>query len=124
MVEIDEKQVFSILQKAKESGRIKVGANEATKALERGEAKLIVTATDVSPAEIVAHFPGLSKEMKVAFANVGTKVELGTSVGIKSTTAVAVIDAGSAKKELDAFSKELLGEEKEKKEVKEEEKEE
>ena len=112
MVEIDEKQVFAILQKAKETGSIKIGANEATKAVERGQAKLVVTATDVSPAEIVAHFPGLCKELKVVFANIGNKAELGASVGIKSTTAIAVVDAGAAKKELEALSKEYFAEDK------------
>lgn len=112
MVEIDEKQVFAILQKAKESGSIKIGANEATKAVERGQAKLIVTANDVSPAEIVAHFPGLCKELKVVFANIGNKAELGASVGIKSTTAIAVIEAGSGKKELEALSEEYFAEDK------------
>jgi len=112
MTEIDEKQVFSVIQKAKESGKIRIGANEATKAVERKQAKLIVAASDVSPAEIVAHFPGLCKEMKIAFATAGTKVELGASVGIKSTTVVAVLDAGAAKKELDVLSKDLLGEDK------------
>ncbi len=105
MVEIDEKQVFSILQKAKESGKLRIGANEVTKAVERAQAKLVVVAADVSPAEIVAHFPGLCKEMKIIFAKVGTKAELGSAVGIKTTTAIAVIDAGSAKKELDALVK-------------------
>ena len=112
MVEIDEKQVFAILQKAKETGSIKIGANEATKAVERGQAKLIVTANDVSPAEIVAHFPGLCKELKVVFANIGNKAELGASVGIKSTTAIAVIEAGSGKKELEALSEEYFAEDK------------
>lgn len=112
MTEIDEKQVFAILQKAKETGSIKIGANEATKAVERGQAKLIVTANDVSPAEIVAHFPGLCKELKVVFANIGNKAELGASVGIKSTTAIAVTDAGAAKKELEALSKEFFAEDK------------
>ncbi|MFW5704472.1 MAG: L7Ae/L30e/S12e/Gadd45 family ribosomal protein [Nanoarchaeota archaeon] len=120
MVEIDEKQVFSILQKAKDSGKIRIGANEATKAVERSQAQLIVTATDVSPAEIVAHFPGLCKEMKIAFASVGTKAELGASVGIKSTSAIAVIDAGSGKKELEALKKDMTSDGK--KEVKAEEK--
>ena len=39
------------------------------------------------------------------FSSIGTKAELGAAVGIKSTTAIAVIDAGSAKKELEALSK-------------------
>ncbi|MCA9459363.1 MAG: ribosomal L7Ae/L30e/S12e/Gadd45 family protein [Nanoarchaeota archaeon] len=112
MVEIDEKQVFAILQKAKDTGAIKIGANEVTKAVERAQAKLVVTANDVSPAEIVAHFPGLCKEMKILFSQAGSKMELGASVGIKTTTAVAVIDAGSAAKELEALIKEQAEEKK------------
>jgi large subunit ribosomal protein L7Ae len=118
-MEIDEKQVFSIIQKAKETGSIKIGVNEVTKAIERGQAKLVANASDVSPAEIVAHLPGLCKEMKAIHTVAGNKAELGSSVGIKSTTAVAVLDAGSGKKELDALVKEL--ESKNKKEEKKEE---
>lgn len=112
MVEIDDKQIFSIIQKAKETGKLRIGANEVTKAVERKQAVLVVSATDVSPAEIVAHFSGLCSEMKIAYASVGTRAELGSLVGIKSTTAIAVADAGSAKKELEVLSKEMLGEEK------------
>lgn len=103
MVEIDEKQVFAIISKAKESGSIKIGVNEVTKAIERGQAKLVVGATDVSPAEIVAHLSGLCKEMNALFVSVGTKAELGASVGIKNTTAIAIVDAGAAKKDLEAL---------------------
>lgn len=112
MTEIDDKQVFSVIQKAKESGSLRIGANEVTKAVERKQAKLVVAATDVSPAEIVAHFPGLCKELSIAFASVGTRVELGAAAGIKTTTAIAIVDAGAAKKELEVLSKDLLGEDK------------
>lgn len=123
MVEINEKQLFSFIQKAKETGSIRIGANEVTKAVERGQAKLVLGANDVSPAEIVAHFPGLCKEMGVFYYVLGTKAEIGSAAGVKSTTVVAVLDAGSAKKELDAFLKELEEEKKgaEKKEEKKEE---
>ena len=114
MVEIDEKQVFSIIQKAKESGKIKIGVNEVTKAIERGEAKLVANASDVSPAEIVAHLPSLCKEMKIIHSITGNRAELGAAVSIKSTTAVAVIDAGAGKKELDALIAELTKEDKKK----------
>lgn len=100
MVEIDDKQAFSIMQKAKETGSIKAGANEVTKIIERGLAKLVICATDVSPAEIVAHMPALCAEMKVPFLSSGTKEELGQLIGIKKTTALVVLDAGAAKKEL------------------------
>ncbi|MFP4401737.1 MAG: ribosomal L7Ae/L30e/S12e/Gadd45 family protein [Candidatus Nanoarchaeia archaeon] len=108
MVEIDEKQVFSLIQRAKETGSVKIGANEVTKAVERGQAKLVVSASDVSPAEIVAHFEGLCKEMKIPYLSGGSKAELGALVQIKSTTALAIIDAGSAKKELANLQKELF----------------
>ncbi len=110
MVEINEKQIFTIVQKAKETGSIRVGANETTKIIERGQAKLVLTATDVNPPEIVAHFPGLCKEMKVVFANIGTRAELGSLAGIKSTTAIAVVDAGSGKKELEKLKEEFFAE--------------
>ena len=106
MVEIDEKQAFGIISKAKETGSIKIGANEVTKSLERGQTKLVVSATDVSPAEIVAHFSGLCKEMGVLYLSAGTKAELGSLAGIKSTTVIGVVDAGSAAKEIDSLLKE------------------
>lgn len=100
MVEINEKQVFAIIQTAKESGALKIGVNEVTKAIERKQAKLVVYGTDVSPAEIVHHLDGLSKEMGITCLKQGSKTELGTLVGIKSTTAIAITDEGNAKKEL------------------------
>lgn len=115
MVEIDEKQIFSIIQKANETGKIKIGINEVTKAIERKQAKLVVNAADVSPVEIVAHLPNLCKEMGIIHSTVSTKSELGASVNIKSTTAIAILDAGSAKKELDAIEKELSNSKKEEK---------
>lgn len=121
MVEIDEKQVFDLIQKASQSGKVKIGANEVTKAVERGQAKLVVSATDVSPAEIVAHFDGLCKEMKIPYLSGGSKAELGALVQIKSTTALAVTDAGSGKKELDTLTKEMFNEEKKAKTTKTEE---
>jgi large subunit ribosomal protein L7Ae len=118
MVEIDEKQGFSIIQKASETGKVKIGVNEVTKSIERGQAKAVFYANDVSPAEIVAHLPGLCSEMKIICGQIGNKAELGSTVGIKATTAIAIVDGGSANKEIEK----LLSDEKEakKKEAKEE----
>lgn len=122
MVEIDEKQAFSIIQKSKETGVIRIGINEVTKNIERGQAKAVFYANDVNPSEIVAHLPGLCAEMSTVCASIGNRAELGSAVGIKAATAVAIIDAGSAKKEVDALAAELK--EADKKEAKEETKEE
>ncbi|HEW89707.1 MAG TPA: 50S ribosomal protein L7ae, partial [Candidatus Bathyarchaeota archaeon] len=53
------------LRRARESvgkGAIKKGVNETTKAVERGQAKLVLIAEDVDPPEIVAHLPILCDE--------------------------------------------------------------
>lgn len=118
---IDEKLVFSIIQKAKESGKIAIGANQTTKSVERGVAKLVVAATDVSPAEIIAHFNPLCKEMKIAYLNVGTKAELGSAAGIsKGASTIAVEDAGKSNKELKTLIDQIEEMNNPKKEAKEE----
>ena len=104
MTEIDEKQIFSIVQKAIESGKVKCGVNEVTKSVERKQAKLVVYASDVSPKEIVAHLGPLSKEMDILCYEVGTKQELGSLLGIKTTSALSIVDCGSAKAEVDSLS--------------------
>ena len=53
---------YSIIEKARKSGKVEKGTNEVTKAVERGTAKLVVFATDVEPKEIVQHLPIICKE--------------------------------------------------------------
>ncbi|MCL5009854.1 MAG: ribosomal L7Ae/L30e/S12e/Gadd45 family protein [Candidatus Parvarchaeota archaeon] len=91
-----DSQVYSVLEKIHaKSGSIRKGVNEATKALERSQAKLVVYASDVSPKEIVMHLPLLSKDRSVPCIEVKSRTELGRAVGISvPTAAVAVIDAG------------------------------
>ena len=84
---------------AKNSGKIKRGSNEATKALERGTAKLVVYAKDASPPEIVMHLPLLAKEKNIPCVEVPQKADLGSASGLPvATTAVAIIAEGEAKK--------------------------
>ena len=57
-------QVYSVVETARDTGKIRKGTNETTKAVERGQAVLVVIAEDVDPAEIVAHLPPLCDEKK------------------------------------------------------------
>lgn len=101
MVELSKEnveKVFEAIELAKSSGKIKKGSNEVTKALERGNAKLVITSKDVSPPEIIMHIPLLAKEKEVPFAQVDSKTELGAAAGLtKGTAAVAIVDEGGAK---------------------------
>ncbi len=92
---------YSIVEKARKTGKIDKGTNEATKAVELGVAKLVVYAADVSPKEVVAHLPAICKEKGIPFAEVDSKQKLGIAAGIKvSASAIAVITAGDADKEI------------------------
>ena len=92
---------YSIVEKAKKTGKVDKGTNEVTKAIELGVAKLVVYAADVTPKEIVAHLPVLCKEKNILCVEVDSKQKLGVAVGIPvSTAAVAVIQAGEADKEI------------------------
>ncbi len=96
---MDEKEVLDIIETARETGKIRKGINETTKAIERGKAKLVAIASDVQPAEILMHIPVLCDEKKIDLHRISSKSELGRAAGISvGTSAVAVLDLGEAKK--------------------------
>ena len=83
---------------AKTTGKIKKGANEVTKCVERGNAKLVVYAKDTQPAEIVMHLPMLAKEKGIPCIEVSSKEELGQAAGLGvPTAAIAIVEEGDAK---------------------------
>ncbi len=95
--ELSDKALEAI-EVAKATGKIKKGTNEVTKAVEKGQAKLVVVAKDVSPAEITMHIPVLCKEKGVPCVEVASREELGASAGIPvPTVSVAIIKEGDAK---------------------------
>lgn len=105
--EIEEAQSI-VLEKATKGGKVKVGSNEVTKAIERGNAKLVLIAKDVNPPEIVMHLPILCKEKNVPYSFAPTKKELGEKAGLKvGTSSLAILAEGDAKKELDELVKKL-----------------
>jgi len=94
--------ILEAVRVAVESGKVKRGTNEATKAIERGISKLIVIAEDVEPPEVVAHLPLICEEQKADYAFVPSKQDLGKALGIDVTSAAAaILDAGDAKHIID-----------------------
>ena len=89
--------LYEIVEKARKTGKIEKGTNEVTKSVERGTAKLVIAADDVTPKEIIQHLPVICKEKGIAFATVESKQKLGAAVGINVPTAsIAIIDGGDA----------------------------
>ena len=94
--------ILEALRVAAQTGKVRKGTNEATKAIERGISKLIVIAEDVEPPEVVAHLPLICEEQKTAYDFVPNKQELGKALGIDVTSAAAaILDAGDAQHIID-----------------------
>tara|TARA_Y100000310_G_scaffold298381_1_gene332291 strand:- start:16324 stop:16626 length:303 start_codon:yes stop_codon:yes gene_type:complete len=92
---------YTIVEKAKKTGKIEKGTNEVTKAIERGTAKLVVAASDVDPKEITQHLAILCKEKNVKYGEVDSKDKLGISAGIPvKCSSIAVVDAGETEKDI------------------------
>ena len=94
--------ILEAIRVAAQTGKVRKGTNEATKAIERRISKLIVIAEDVEPPEVVAHLPLICEEQNAAYAFVPSKQELGKALGIEVTSAAAaILDAGDAQHIID-----------------------
>jgi len=98
--------IYQIIEKARRTGKVDKGTNEVTKAIERGTAKLVAYASDVSPKEIVQHLAFLCKEKGIPCQEVDSKQKLGIAVGIPvPASSVAIVVVGDAEKDIAALTK-------------------
>jgi len=99
---------YEALQMATRTGNVRKGTNETTKAIERGQAKLVIIAEDVEPPEVVAHLPLLCEERKIPYVFVPSKEKIGTASGIDVPAASACIsEAGDATPLIKEISKRI-----------------
>jgi len=104
---MNEDKILHAVEIAKNTGKVRIGTNETTKAIERGIAKLVVAADDVQPKEVIMHLPSLCNEKKIPYATVKSKLELGRAAGIDVPTAsIAIIEEGDAKRDIEEIAKE------------------
>ena len=102
--------IYETIRVAKQSGKVRKGTNEATKAIERGINKLVVIAEDVEPPEVVAHLPILCEERKSPYVFVPSKQQLGQALGIDVPSAAAsIMDAGEAQHILEQIINTVAG---------------
>jgi large subunit ribosomal protein L7Ae len=93
------------LEVARDTGTVRKGTNETTKAVERGNADLVLIAEDVSPEEIVMHLPELAAEKELPYVFVETQDEIGVAAGLEvGSAAAAVVDAGEAEEQVAAVA--------------------
>ena len=99
---------YELVEKARDTGKLSKGTNETTKQVERGQAKLVVMAEDVTPEEILAHMPMLCEEKNIPYTYVPSKEQLGNAAGLTvGTSAVAITNPGKDKEGIDNLVKKL-----------------
>ena len=84
---------------------LKCGLNHVTYLVEQKRAKLVLVAADVDPIETVVFLPSLCKTMDIPYAIVSSKARLGSLVGKKTTTCVALTDFKDNAAELENYCK-------------------
>ena len=103
-----QNKALEALEIARDTGKIKKGSNEATKAIERSTAVLVLIGSDVEPEEIVMHLPLLCDEKKIPYLFIKTQNDLGTASGLEvGTAAAAIVKPGKAKEIVDDLAKQV-----------------
>jgi large subunit ribosomal protein L7Ae len=99
-------KTYKAVEMSKDTGKIKKGANEVTKSIERGMAKLVIIAEDVDPEEIVMHIPMLCEEKKIAYTFVPEKKMLGKACGLEiQCSALSIEKEGNGKAAIEEIVK-------------------
>jgi large subunit ribosomal protein L7Ae len=97
-----EDDALEALEISRDTGSVKKGTNETTKAIERGNADLVLVAEDVQPEEIVMHLPELAAEKDVSYIFVETQDDVGHAAGLEvGSAAAAITDAGDAQEDVE-----------------------
>lgn len=99
---------YEIVEIARDTGKVRKGTNETTKAVERVVAKFVAIAEDVDPPEIIFHLPIMCEEKSIPYIFVASKNKLGSALGIDVPSAsAAIIEAGEAQRLIDDLTKKL-----------------
>ena len=103
-----QNKALEALEIAKDTGKIKKGSNEATKAIERSIATLVLIGADVEPEEIVMHLAPLCDEKKIPYIFINKQNDIGASSGLDvGSTAAAIVKPGKAKDLVDEIVKQV-----------------
>ena len=103
-----QNKALEALEVARDTGKIKKGSNETTKAIERGVAQLVIIGKDVQPEEIVLHLPMLCDEKKISYVYVERQNDIGAASGLEvGSAAAAIVKPGKAKEIVEEVTKKV-----------------
>ncbi|KAI1495224.1 ribonucleoprotein-associated protein [Biscogniauxia mediterranea] len=89
-------EILDLLQQATHYGQVKKGANEVTKALNRGVCEVAILAADTSPLAILLHIPLLAEDKNTVYVFLPSKVAIGRACGVSRSVIAASINSNEA----------------------------
>merc|ERR1712153_105013 len=104
------KKVLELIQQACNYKQLRKGANEATKALNRGISEFVVMGADTEPLEILLHLPLLCEDKNVPYVFVPVKQALGRACGVSRPViacSVTVNEGSQLKPQITALKNEI-----------------
>ncbi|MFA7563293.1 MAG: 50S ribosomal protein L7Ae [Methanoculleus sp.] len=103
-----QNKALEALEIARDTGKVKKGSNEATKAVERNTAQLVLIGSDVEPEEIVMHLPLLCEEKQIPFVYISKQNDIGSASGLEvGSAAAAIVKSGKAKDLVEEIAKQI-----------------
>ncbi|KUG19269.1 MAG: 50S ribosomal protein L7Ae [Methanomicrobiaceae archaeon] len=103
-----QNKALEALEIARDTGKIKKGSNEATKAIERNIAQLVLIGADVEPEEIVMHLPPLCDEKQIQYVYINKQNDIGAASGLDvGSAAAAIVKPGKAKELVEDIAKQI-----------------
>jgi len=78
---------------------IRRGTKEVSKSLRKGEKGFVIIAGDISPIDVISHFPVLCEEQKVPYVYVPARADLGAAIGSNTPCSVLLILKGEEYKD-------------------------
>jgi U4/U6 small nuclear ribonucleoprotein SNU13 len=85
-------QILELVEIARVYNQLKKGANETTKSVNRGIARLVILALDSDPLEIVLHIPLLCEDKNIPYIFINNKHLLGKACGVpRSVIACSIL---------------------------------
>ena len=87
-----QRKIFKVTEQSVLLKKLKRGANEATKSLNRDIAEVIILAADATPLEIILHLPLLCEDKNVPYIFVPSMAALGAACGTsRNVVACAIV---------------------------------
>jgi len=83
------KKLYKCCKTAVSTKGVKRGTKEVAKAIRKGEKGFVVIAGDVSPIDVISHFPVVCEENKIPYCYIPAKSDLGAS--LNSNTPVSIV---------------------------------